>query len=139
MKEKFLLTLASLAVVVFAVPADASFAVVLGSNGVYAYADKAYTHVEKIKQMAIDLCQKHGGVNIRVVGAGSQNGWNRYCRCAIAGSGHGEGGILGVGLCASSETEADSEALQDCRAKGGANPKIVAGWRSRPVQGSGRL
>jgi hypothetical protein len=51
----------------------------------------------------------------------------------------GDGGILGVGLCKSSETEADAEALRDCRAKGGTNPKIVGGWSAIPASGSGRL
>ena len=50
---------------------------------------------------------------------------------SIAASGHGQSAIVGFSFRLSSGPEANAAALAMCRAKGGANPRIVVAWVER--------
>jgi hypothetical protein len=65
--NKILFATVSLAVILFAGSANASIVVVLSANGVYAFTKRAGVKVEKVQEIATDLCRKNGGVEIRVV------------------------------------------------------------------------
>jgi hypothetical protein len=124
MKKKFLLAVTSLAVVAFAVSADAAVAVVLGSNGVYAFVNEAGSPTSKVIKMATDLCSKKGGVDVRVV-ASNYSQQHQASNSTIAVSGQGKSAVLGIALSRTTISDANAAALQDCRAKGGANPRIL--------------
>jgi hypothetical protein len=137
MKKKFLLALASLAVVVFAVSADAATVVVLGSNGVYAYVNEAGSPISRVTKLATDLCSKKGGMDIHVVATNYSQPHQRSSS-SIAVSGQGKSAILGFALSQTSPSAANAAALQACRAKGGTNPRILVtfGYNQK---GSGTL
>jgi hypothetical protein len=137
MKRNFLRAVTSLAVLFFAVTANAATAVVLSSNGVYGYANLAgFTTAQAIKT-ATDLCSKKGGVEIRVV-ATNYSQPHQASNSTIAVSGQGKSAILGIALSRTTVSDANVAALQDCRAKGGTNPHILItfGWNRK---GAGTL
>jgi len=137
MKKKFLLAFASLAFVIFAVSADAAVAVVLGSNGVYAFVNEAGSPVPKVVKMATDLCAKKGGLDIRVV-ASNYSQEHQPSNSTLAVSGQGKSAVLGVALSKTTVSAANEAALQDCRAKGGTNPRILISFGYNR-KGSGTL
>ena len=108
----------------FAHDVSAGCAVVLGSNGVYAYAFGGGLSRTAAEQKAVQLCSKKGGVDIKVISSADGGGYS-----AIAVSGKGKEAVLGCSLSAGNPSLVDSNAIQDCKRKGGANPHIVNGWR----------
>jgi hypothetical protein len=137
MIKSFVTAVISLAIVVFAGSANAAVAVALGSNGVYAYVNEAGSAPSKVKQMATDLCTKKGGVDVRVV-ASSYSQQHQPSNSTIAVSGQGKSAILGIALSKTTISEANTAALQDCKAKGGTNPRILISFGYNR-KGSGTL
>jgi len=124
MKQKILLAIAVLGVVLFAASAEAAVVVVLSGNGVYAYVNEAGSAVKRVTKLATDLCAKKGGVDVKVVASNySQTG--QPSNSAIAVSGQGKSAILGLALSKTTVTAANTAALEDCRAKGGTNPRLL--------------
>lgn len=68
---------------------------VLGSHGLFAHVVRRHVSKQTVAKMATNLCRRNGGVNIRVVATWVDNGLNKHRKSSIAGSGHGEGEILG--------------------------------------------
>jgi hypothetical protein len=137
MKKKFFLAVISLAVILFAVSADASVAVVLGSNGVYAFVNEAGSSTSKVIKLATDLCSKKGGADIRVI-ASNYSQQHQASNSTIAVSGQGKSAVLGVALSRTTISDANTAALADCRAKGGTNPHILISFGYNR-KGSGTL
>jgi hypothetical protein len=86
--------------------------------------NEAGSQTSKVIKMATDLCSKKGGVDIRVV-ASNYSQPHQPSNSTIAVSGQGKSAILGIALSKTTVSEANTAALQDCRAKGGANPRIL--------------
>jgi len=125
MKRNFLVWLLFLGVAgFFAHDVSAGSAVVLGSNGVYAYAFGRELSRTAAEQKALQLCSKKGGVDVKVISSAGGGGYS-----SIAVSGKEKEAVLGVSLGAANPSLADSNAIQDCKGKGGANAHIVNSWR----------
>jgi hypothetical protein len=127
----FLLRAAMLvAVCFFAGQATAGSAIVVASNGVYASAWGPVLSAEGAAGKATELCQKKGGIDIKVLasaGSVSASSGGRLFG-AIAASGHGQSAIVGFSFRSHSGPGSEAEALAMCRAKGGTNPRIVVAW-----------
>jgi hypothetical protein len=102
--------------------AAAGAAVAHGSNG-YLVASVGQS-VDVVKQRAIELCRRKGGVNVKVIAATDVFGYG-----AIAVAAKGTGSVIGVALGKRSATEADAIAIDQCLRAGGSAPKIIKAWK----------
>jgi hypothetical protein len=102
--------------------AQAGSAVAHGSNG-YLVASVGQS-VEVVKQRAIEICRRKGGVNVRIIAATDVFGYG-----AIAVAAKGAGSVIGVALGKRSATEADAIAIDQCLKAGGSGPKIIRAWK----------
>ena len=103
--------------------ANAGTALVTSSNGYWAVAGKDIWSTDQAVGKATRLCQKMGGVDIKVVA--TINSHPIPGNGAIAESGHGPGAIVGYSLGCASDEEALHAAYAMCRDKGGANPHVI--------------
>jgi len=116
---------AALILTAFACVTVANFAhaggsvIVLSDNGYYAVVHKPELNLEQATALAIGLCQKKGGTNIKVV-ASSSSMAKPGAYCVVK-----SGAIVGIGFQCASSTEAYAVAVAACRQKGGANPHVV--------------
>jgi hypothetical protein len=102
--------------------AGAGAAVAHGSNG-YLVASVGQP-VNVVKQRAIEICRRKGGVNVRIIAATDVFGYG-----AIAVAAKGTGSVIGVALGKRSPTEADAIAVDQCLKAGGSAPKIIRAWK----------
>jgi hypothetical protein len=97
-------------------------AVAHGSNG-HLVASVGQS-VDVVKQRAIDICRRKGGINVRIIAATDVFGYG-----AIAVAAKGTGSVIGVALGKRSATEADAIAIDQCLKAGGSAPKIIRAWK----------
>src|SRR6516225_8447018 len=102
--------------------AGAGAAVAHGSNG-YLVASVGQP-VNVVKQRAIEICRRKGGVNVRIIAATDVFGYG-----AIAVAAKGTGSVIGVALGKRSATEADAMAIDQCLKAGGSSLKIIRAWK----------
>jgi len=121
--RKLILILTALASLTIANLAHAGGSViVLSSNGYYAIVHKPELNLDQATAKAIELCQKKGGIDIKVVESSPE--------MAVPGNGAivKSGIIVGIGFQRLTVTDAISAANAMCIAKGGVNPRVVRAW-----------
>jgi hypothetical protein len=109
---------------------QASSAVALASNGVWACAvDRGISEKEAITK-ALESCRKKGGTDAKIVASSASTG-----KSSIAISGKGKDLILGCALARQSTWQAQVDAIKDCQRKGGARPRSVATFQEKTADG----
>jgi hypothetical protein len=110
--------------------ANAGSAIVVSSNGYYAAAWGQFLNARSAIAKATELCQKKGGIDIKVLASRNDDPVFGMCFGSLAVSGHGPSAIVGAGY-GSVPPAADGAAFLACRQRGGSSPHTVVAWKER--------
>jgi len=113
---------------------NAALAIAVASNGKWAIAhDNSLTDVTAVCSQAIQKCKARGGADAKIAGT-----FIKAANGAVAVSDNGAGKIVGFSFAqgshhivnVTSDPKKDQEraAINDCKKKGGQNPKVVTSW-----------
>jgi hypothetical protein len=103
-------------------------AIAVSSNGYWVCYHSLSISKQQAEQGALDRCRKKGGIN-PVIRASADI--SRHCAVAVSG----QGTSIIVGCCLGQETSAiaESGAIQDCKRRGGASPRVVQSFPTWPA------
>ena len=101
----------------------ASSAVAVDSVGHLTRAYGIMFTAEEAKRTALELAEKHGWKDARVVASTGQYG---YCAVALAYRKDGRRALIGISLGKPSQAEADKMAIAQCLKLGGYQPRVYA-------------
>jgi hypothetical protein len=103
-------------------------AVAVSSNGYWECYHSLTISKQEAEQGALDHCRKKGGIDAVVLASADLS---RHCAVAISGRGRS----IVVGCCLGQRTSgiAEAGAIQDCKRRGGTDPRIVLSFPTWPA------
>jgi hypothetical protein len=104
--------------------AAAGSAVALGTNGHLVYSYGRTRSEQVARQRALDICRRNGGLDPKILASTDVVGEG-----TIAVGRKGNLWIYGVSLGRPSALDAENRAMEQCRRRGGIDPKIKWGFR----------
>jgi hypothetical protein len=129
MRPKLAFAVFAFGVVVFAQALPAAQVLAVSSNGKWDMEYEPYGNVNALAAKALAVCKAKGGTDPKIVWSQASNVEATHARInhgAVALSDNGTGTILGWSF--NHPYHNGSAARDDCRRKGGQNPKVVAAF-----------
>jgi hypothetical protein len=127
MKRSALFQLVLVSMTVVAIQrASAASAVAIDPHGRTTRVYGIMFTAEEARQNALQLAQKLGYKDARILASTSRYG---YCAIALAYKADGQGALMGVSLGNRSQAEADRRAIASCLKAGGYEPRVYARFK----------
>jgi hypothetical protein len=79
-----------------------------------------------VEKRALENCTLAGGTDPKIVASTSKSGYS-----AVVASKNGKERILGWAVAMSSKDAAEKKAIEECRKRGGTDPRVRASWVDR--------